>query len=121
MEGFSCPGDEEMNEYIIFGYQVACLLEEVSALRKGTIAQFHEYQTGVGLIVAHRRSLPVATVFTTHATILGRHICAGKLDFYNMVSSIDADAEAQKRGVFHRFWVERESSGSFLEPSETDY
>ena len=50
MEGFASPGDEEMNEYIIFGHQVACLLEEISRLRQ-VIAQFHEYQTGVGLIV----------------------------------------------------------------------
>ena len=25
----------------------------------------------------------VATVFTTHATLLGRHLCAGAMDFYN--------------------------------------
>ena len=27
--------------------------------------------------------IPVATVFTTHATILGRYLCAGNVDFYN--------------------------------------
>ncbi len=35
-------------------------------------------QTAVGLIMARRQSVPVATVFTTHATLLGRYLSAGR-------------------------------------------
>ena len=45
------------------------------------IAHFHEWQAGVGLVLARKRSLAVATIFQTHATLLGRYLCAGDVDF----------------------------------------
>lgn len=30
----------------------------------------------------------VATVFTTHATLLGRYLCAGNIDFYNNLDKV---------------------------------
>lgn len=51
MGEFCRPEDTEMNDFIIFGYQVACFLDELTKLKKQVIAQFHEYQVGVGLIV----------------------------------------------------------------------
>ena len=47
------------------------------------VAHFHEWLAGVGLILARLRKIDVATVFTTHATLLGRFLCAGNTDFYN--------------------------------------
>jgi glycogen(starch) synthase len=59
------------------------------------VAHFHEWQAGVGLILARVRRLPVATVFTTHATLLGRYLCADKdCDFYNNLPHFDVDLEA---------------------------
>lgn len=47
------------------------------------VVHCHEWQAGVGLIALRTRHVDVATVFTTHATLLGRYLCAGKTDFYN--------------------------------------
>ena len=44
-------------------------------------------------------------MFTTHATILGRHLCAGAMDFYNFLHCFNVDVEAGKRGIYHR-WVD---------------
>ncbi len=41
------------------------------------VAHFHEWQAGVGLIMSRVWKIDVATVFTTHATLLGRMLCAG--------------------------------------------
>lgn len=49
----------------------------------------HEWQAGVGLIALRTRNVDVATVFTTHATLLGRYLCAGKTDFYNNLDKVD--------------------------------
>ena len=49
----------------------------------------------------------VATIFTTHATQLGRHLCAGDTDFYNNLENFNCDKEAGKRGIFHRYCIER--------------
>lgn len=59
------------------------------------MAHFHEWLAGVGLILTRVRRLPVATVFTTHATLLGRYLCADKdCDFYNNLPFFDVDREA---------------------------
>ena len=58
---------------------------------KGTaylVAHFHEWIAGVGLIVCRTRHINVATIFTTHATMLGRHLCAGNVDFYNNIDKV---------------------------------
>ena len=44
----------------------------------------------------------VATIFTTHATQLGRHLCAGDTDFYNNLENFNCDREAGKRGGIHQ-------------------
>lgn len=52
------------------------------------VAHFHEWQAGVGLIALRTRHIDVATVFTTHATLLGRYLCAGNIDFYNNLHKV---------------------------------
>ena len=74
---------------------------------KHIIAHFHEWLAGVGLILARKRSLPLATIFTTHATLLGRYLCAGNVDFYNNLHSFDVDKEAGDRNIYHRYCIER--------------
>ena len=54
-----------------------------SGPRPRVVAHFHEWLAGVGLILLRLWGVDVATVFTTHATLLGRYLCAGNIDFYN--------------------------------------
>lgn len=49
----------------------------------------------------------MATVFTTHATLLGRYLCAGNTDFYNNIQNFEVDEEAGKRQIYHRYCLER--------------
>ncbi|KAF6207963.1 hypothetical protein GE061_016412 [Apolygus lucorum] len=109
--------DIEANDAVILGYQVAHFIgefkracEETSPVPPKILAHFHEWQAGVGLIAIRTRKIDVATVFTTHATLLGRYLCAGKLDFYNNLSSFNVDEEAGKRQIYHRYCLERAGS-----------
>jgi len=54
MPSFSAPNDTETNDAIIFGHQVAWLLEELTQYRR-VIAHFHEWLAGVGLVVLAQR------------------------------------------------------------------
>ena len=54
----------------------------------------------------------MTTIFTTHATLLGRYLCAGSVDFYNNLQWFDVDAEAGKRGIYHRYCIERAAAHS---------
>ena len=47
------------------------------------VTHFHEWLSGLGMLICRLKKLAVSTVFTTHATLLGRYLCAGSADFYN--------------------------------------
>ncbi|KAH7636688.1 glycogen starch synthase-like protein [Dermatophagoides farinae] len=110
--------DRESNDALILGYCVTWFLEEIYKRIQelyGTplmVAQFHEWQAGVGLILCRTRHLDIATVFTTHATLLGRYLCAGNVDFYNNLDKFHLDREAGNRQIYHRYCMERAASHS---------
>ncbi|KGO63533.1 Glycogen synthase [Penicillium italicum] len=110
----SPAGDNETNEAIVFGYLVAWFLGEYIAhdRRRAVIAHFHEWLAGVALPLTKKRHMDLTTVFTTHATLLGRYLCAGSVDFYNNLQYFDVDAEAGKRGIYHRYCIERAATHS---------
>ena len=112
--------DIESNDAVILGFMVAIFLkhfrESVTVYQPLVVAHFHEWQAGlndweserneregiiagVGLLMTRLWHLDIATVYTTHATLLGRHLCAGGADLYNNLGKFDLDAEAGKRRV----------------------
>ena len=54
--------------------------------------------------------IDVTTVFTTHATLLGRYLCAGSVDFYNNLQYFDVNHEAGKRSIHHHYCIERSAA-----------
>ncbi|KAL1451740.1 hypothetical protein WDU94_006090 [Cyamophila willieti] len=108
--------DIEANDAIILGHMVATFIAEFEKVAHNEfgppriVAHFHEWQAGIGLIALRTRKIPVATVFTTHATLLGRYLCAGNTDFYNNLSTFDVDFEAGRRQIYHRYCMERAAS-----------
>ncbi|KAA8564466.1 hypothetical protein EYC84_011399 [Monilinia fructicola] len=110
----SPPGDDETNEQLSLatwwhGSWESCVAHEKE---KAVIAHFHEWLSGVALPLCKKRRIDVTTIFTTHATLLGRYLCAGSVDFYNNLQFFDVDAEAGKRGIYHRYCIERASAHS---------
>lgn len=102
--------DPETDDAIMLGYTVAWFLGELAHLdhQHAIIAHFHEWLAGVALPLCRKRRIDVVTIFTTHATILGRYLCAaGNIDFYNNLANFDVDQEAGKRGIYHRYCIER--------------
>ncbi|TRY81368.1 hypothetical protein DNTS_021188 [Danionella cerebrum] len=90
--GISLPDhDREANDSLILGSLVAWFFQEA----------------GTGLVLSRSRKLPLATIFTTHATLLGRYLCAGSADFYNNLDKFEVDREAKERQIFHRYCLER--------------
>ncbi|GAA5797159.1 glycogen synthase isoform 1 [Helicostylum pulchrum] len=114
----SPPSDQETNEAILFGYVVTWFLGEVAkkyneqaslpdSPAPAIIAHFHEWLAGVAIPLIKKRKIDITTIFTTHATLLGRYLCAGSVDFYNNLRDFDVDHEAGKRGIYHRYCIER--------------
>lgn len=101
--------DQETNDAILLGYLVAWFLGELvyHDRERAVICHCHEWLAGIALPLCRKRRIDVTTIFTTHATLLGRYLCAGSTDFYNNLANFDVDAEAGKRGIYHRYCIER--------------
>ncbi|EMR08275.1 hypothetical protein PNEG_03440 [Pneumocystis murina B123] len=110
----SPPDDSETNDAIAFGYIVAWFLGEFISheYERAVVVHFHEWLAGVALPLCRKRRLDLTTIFTTHATILGRYLCADNADFYNNLQYFDVDYEAGKRGIYHRYCIERAAAHS---------
>ncbi|KAK2892765.1 hypothetical protein Q8A67_012753 [Cirrhinus molitorella] len=102
--------DREANDSLIFGSLVAWFFKELTDQiqdKPNIVAHFHEWQAGTGLVLSRSRKIPLATIFTTHATLLGRYLCAGNADFYNNLDKFNIDQEAGERQIYHRYCLER--------------
>ena len=62
-------------------------------------AHFHEWMTGAGLLHVKEHCRDVPTVFTTHATVLGRAMMGSGRDIYKELDSIVPSDEAKNFGV----------------------
>jgi len=71
------------------------------------VGHFHEWMGGLAIADIRRRGLPVATVFTTHATLLGRYIASSRDDFYEQLPWLDQQTEAQRFNIVPQHQIER--------------
>ncbi len=110
----SPEGDVEMNDAIVFGHLVTELLDEHVRQHPASrvVAHFHEWMASAALPNLRTRRIAAATVFTTHATLLGRYLCATRGDFYERLKWLDADADAGNLNIYHRYCVERAAAHS---------
>lgn len=103
--------DYEIDRSAAFGQVVAWFLCEVAAQLPQDIpavAHFHEWMSSVAIPLLRHRGVSVLTIFTTHATLLGRYLCAGSTEhFYSLLPHFSIDEEAGKRGIYERYCVER--------------
>jgi glycogen(starch) synthase len=86
-------GNALLDSVIGFGDAVLDLLELLSA-RAGEprlLAQFHEWLGGLALPLVRSSQLPYASVFTTHATSVGRYVASSGEDLYDGLATLDAE------------------------------
>lgn len=108
--GVSLPGDDcEVNQAIAFGYAV---FEFFKALReripkRRILGHFHEWQSAVAIPRLRHAGISVATIFTTHATLLGRYMAGGNPNFYDHLDSIEPYSAARSYNIEPRFLLER--------------
>lgn len=96
-------GDNALiNQVVAFAYLTKLFLDEVAALTdkgKPIVAHFHEWMAALPILDIKRDKMPVKTVFTTHATQLGRHLAINSPLFYAHLPFFKWQDEAKKFGV----------------------
>jgi glycogen(starch) synthase len=91
-----------IDQVIAFGYLTKLLFDELvklSSLDQKIIGHFHEWMAGLPILDIKKEKMPVKTVFTTHATQLGRHLAINSPLFYNHLPFFKREEEARKFGV----------------------
>jgi glycogen(starch) synthase len=110
--GISTPPDDgEVNEVVSFGFAAAELLAAAAEANepnhRATLAHFHEWMAGLAVPrLAHMRAR-VQTVFTTHATLLGRYLASDDPKFYDHLPFYNAEVEADKYTIGARHRIEK--------------
>lgn len=104
----SPEGDTEFDDVVAFGFAVAEFLQAVCRAQgeKPIVAHFHEWQGAAALPPLRHRNIRLATVFTTHATLVGRCLCAANAELYEHLHAIDAAGAAYAHGFGHRHALE---------------
>lgn len=71
------------------------------------LAHFHEWMGGLAIPMLRKEHAPIATIFTTHATQLGRTLAFGDEWFYEHLPFVDQAAEAARCNVKTQHFTER--------------
>ncbi len=99
----------DFNEPTCWSYAAGRLIREITSLyeKEKIVAHFHEWLSGPALLYLHKTKTDVKTVFTTHATSLGRTLAFHSINFYSTIGDIKPDEEAKKYKVFPKHSVEK--------------
>lgn len=99
----SLPGNDHLlNQVVAFSYQVREFFKALCQFgfnSRRLIAHFHEWMAGLPIADIRREKLDIKTVFTTHATLLGRYLAMNDSQFYDHLPFYDWEAEAQNFNV----------------------
>jgi glycogen(starch) synthase len=82
-----------------------------NALGKNLIAHFHEWMVGLPILdIANLPNKPIKTVFTTHATLLGRYIAGSNRNLYDELNFINWETVAREFNIMPQVSIEREAA-----------
>ena len=103
--------DEELTDQVLaFGFSVTeffRILVNSDVQQEHIIAHFHEWMAGVPIMDIRKENLPIKTVFTTHATMLGRYLAMNDHHFYNNLPFYNWENEAKHFNIFPTVQLER--------------
>ena len=113
----SIAGGWDYIEPVMFSYACGEVIETVCNILvhpqdEPAVAHFHEWMCGAGLLYLKAKAPEIATVFTTHATILGRSLAGSGMDIYSNMEHISPQREASAHNITAKYSMEAASARS---------
>jgi glycogen synthase len=102
--------DSLLNQVAAFGFQVKeffRIMNEIAGFDQPIVAHFHEWMAGLPIPGIRRDNLNIKTVFTTHATLLGRYLAPNDNQFYEHLEFYNWENEANHFNVKTTVDIER--------------
>ncbi|NOX46716.1 MAG: alpha-glucan family phosphorylase [Chlorobi bacterium] len=110
----SISGGWDYVEPALFGYATGKVIESFYnfylSAQDRIIAHFHEWMTGAGVLYLNDKTPQIGTVFTTHATSLGRSIAGNNMPLYRDMENMDAARMAEQLGIAAKYSLENLSA-----------
>jgi phosphorylase/glycogen(starch) synthase len=110
----SISGQWDYIEPALFGYAAAKTIESFRNFYleydDKIIAQFHEWMTGLGILYLDENVPRVATIFTTHATVLGRALAGNNRPLYGNLNKFNAVQVAREFSIIAKQSLEKTSA-----------
>ncbi len=107
----SISGQWDYIEPVIFGFAAGKVIESYinnfCSSTDRTVAHFHEWMTASGGLYLRTASPYTATVFSTHATVMGRCIAGNGLPLYSGLGTFNADDFARQFNVVAKHSLEK--------------
>lgn len=101
----------DYDESCAFSVAAAIVIMRLAAYLKvepaRIIAHFDEWTTGMGLLYLKAQSPKVSTIFTTHATCIGRSICGNGKPLYDQFHHYDGDQMARELNMESKHSLEK--------------
>ncbi len=113
----SITGRLDYVESVLFGYGAAIAISSFVKHHcqptDKVVAHFHEWMTASGGLYLNSHNSNIATVFSTHATVMGRCIAGNRLPLYNELYNFNADDLAGQFNVKARHSVEKMAAHNY--------
>ena len=104
----------DYDEASMFSYAAGRFVEAVVSLclkpTDKVIYQAHEWMSGLGMLFLKKHQPNVATIFTTHATSIGRSICGNDKQLYAFFDGYNGDQMAAELHMDAKHSIEKQSA-----------
>ena len=104
----------DYDESSMFGYACGVVVESFlrynKLTKKKVVAHFNEWMTAFGELYLKQNMPNVATVFTTHATSIGRSIAGNNKPLYDYLSAYNGDQMAEELNMQSKHSVEKQAA-----------
>jgi glycogen(starch) synthase len=102
----------DFNEPVLWSWAAGMLIEKISEVHnnKKIAAQAHEWLSGAAILYLKKNKAKVSTIFTTHATTLGRSLAGNGVELYSVLDKIDSTKEAYKYRTQAKHLMEKASA-----------
>ena len=104
----------DYDEASMFSYAAALVVESFCkhVVEKGKKVLYHgnEWMTGLGLLYVQKHLPEVATVFTTHATSIGRSIAGNNKPLYDYLFAYNGDQMAGELNMQSKHSIEKQTA-----------
>jgi len=101
----------DYDESCMFAYATGAVIESFYKYHKlenkKVIAHFNEWMLGMGVLYIKDRLPSIGTVFTTHATSIGRSIAGNGKPLYNYLDAYDSDQMARELNMEAKHSIEK--------------